>query len=76
MPINNGLLDLGNQMEFPLIYLRDNCQCQDCFHKDTRERLVSAVEMGNDELEVEEAVLNGKDEVYVNQRSIHVRDTG
>lgn len=31
---------LKEQLKFPAIWLRDNCQCSECFHKDSNSRTI------------------------------------
>ncbi|XP_059621745.1 gamma-butyrobetaine dioxygenase [Phlebotomus argentipes] len=35
-------LDYGNRhMKFPVVWLRDNCQCSQCFHKQSQSRIIN-----------------------------------
>lgn len=31
---------LKEQLKFPAVWLRDNCQCSECFHKDSNSRTI------------------------------------
>lgn len=38
--LSNSKASTSNQLKFPLIWLRDNCQCSECFHASSMSRTI------------------------------------
>lgn len=56
--------------EFPLVWLRDNCRCPNCFHADSQSRIINWNEF-NIDVKVKEIGFRKENEIHINWDDDH-----